>query len=66
MRDNCLNCSERKLGCHDGCSIYAGMKQEKAEINKKRRQFMDGLGHDGCLAAKCGRVKRYDQARFKY
>lgn len=29
-------------------------------------QYMDGLGHDGCLAPKSGKVKRYDQSRFRY
>lgn len=66
MSENCLDCIKRKLGCHDSCSTYARMKQEKDEISRKRRQFMDGFGHDSCLAGKSGRIKRYDQTRFRY
>jgi len=66
MSDNCLNCRDRKPSCHDSCSTYARMKQEQQEIKKKYRQFMDGHGHDGCLAPISGRGKRYDQTRFKY
>lgn len=66
MSENCLNCEDRKLGCHDSCSTYAEFKKSRQEILKKQRQYMDGRGYDSCLAPKCGKVKRYDQARFKY
>lgn len=66
MKDNCLNCKDRKLGCHDSCSTYAKFKKERQEILLKQRRYMDGLGHDGCLARKCGKEKKYDQTRFRY
>ncbi|GEM_PF-751848 len=65
MSENCLNCKDRKLGCHDSCSTYAKFKQKLGEINKKQRQYMDGFGHDGCLAPKNG-GKQCDQTRFRY
>lgn len=59
MRNNCLNCEDRKLGCHSTCEVYARMKKRQQEINIKQRQFMDGWGHDTCLAPKSGKGKRY-------
>jgi hypothetical protein len=35
------------------------MKQEREQINKKQRQYKDGLGYDGCLSPKSGKIKRY-------
>lgn len=58
MSDTCLNCSDRKPLCHDSCKRYAKMKQERLQINKKHRQYMDGWGHDGCLAPKSGKIKK--------
>ncbi len=66
MNDNCLDCDERKLGCHDSCSIYAMMKERQQGINKTRSRYMDGLNYDGCLAPKKGRKKSYDHARCRY
>lgn len=66
MRKNCLNCEDRKLYCHDSCNTYASMKKKQQAINQKQRQYMDGRGHNGCLAPKNGRVKGYDQTRFRY
>lgn len=66
MRENCLNCEDRKLYCHDSCSTYTRMKKKQQAINKKQREYMDGRGHDGCLSPKNGRVKGYDQSRVKY
>lgn len=65
MRENCIDREDRKEGCHDSCSIYATMKKKKQEIREKQKQFMDGRGHDGCLAPKNG-GKQYDQTRFRY
>lgn len=66
MSKDCLNCSERYPACHDNCSTYAKFKKQRTEINEKHRQYMDGRGHDGCLAPKNGKVKGYDQTRFRY
>lgn len=66
MKENCLNCNERYPACHDSCSVYAKFKKRLDKINTKHMQYMDGLGHDGCLAPKSGKVKRYDQSRFRY
>jgi len=59
MLKYCLNCSERKLYCHSKCEKYAKMKQERDLINKKHRQYLDGLGYDGCLSSKSIRKKAY-------
>ena len=64
MTKYCLNCSDRRLYCHDKCEKYAMMKQEREQINKKHRQYLDGLGYDGCLSPKSGRMKRYAFSRF--
>lgn len=57
MSENCLNCTERKLYCHDSCDRYAKMKQDRQLIIKKHRQFMDGWGYDGCLSPKRTKFK---------
>lgn len=59
MTKYCLNCSDRKLYCHVKCEKYSMMKQEREQINKKQREYMDGYGYDGCLSPKNGNIKRY-------
>lgn len=59
MSDNCLNCCDRKLFCHDSCKKYARMKQERQLINERYRQYMDGHGYDGCLASRSKKIKKY-------
>lgn len=66
MRNSCLDCDERHPACHDSCNVYREFKKHRAEINEKHRQFMDGHGYDGCLAPKSGRLKGYDQTKFRY
>lgn len=55
MRDNCLNCTERKLFCHSSCEKYVRYKNERDLVNKKQREFLDGWGYDGCLSPKKGK-----------
>jgi len=52
MSNSCLNCTERKLFCHDKCEKYAKFKYERQLINKKHREFLEGWGYDGCLVSK--------------
>ncbi len=64
LMDPCRNCNDRKLYCHDSCEKYALQKQQREEVNQKQRKYLDGRMYDGCLAPKCGKVKKYDQSRF--
>lgn len=64
MTNSCFNCKERKLYCHDICEKYAVMKNEIQTINIKKRQYLDGWGHDGCFTPKSGKTKQYAKTRF--
>lgn len=52
MNNGCLNCTERKLFCHDKCKKYENFKYERELITKKHREFLQGWGYDGCMTAK--------------
>ena len=52
IMNGCLNCTERKLFCHDKCEKYAKFKYERQLIQQKHREFLVGGGYDGCLASK--------------
>ena len=47
--NKCINCSERKLTCHDTCEDYRKFKKEREIANQRYKSFMDGLGWDGNL-----------------
>ena len=36
MKNNCLNCEKRYLGCHGSCESYLKFKAERELIRKNR------------------------------
>lgn len=55
----CVNCTERKVyvrpdgtayNCHNHCEKYKEeverLRQEKAEYNRKRTAYLDGVGYE--------------------
>lgn len=46
MKSDCRGCTERKVGCHSSCEVYARFKEKIDGINAKRqeeRDINDGL-----------------------
>ena len=38
MKGPCLNCTDRKVGCHSTCEKYKSYREYKDEENKKIKQ----------------------------
>lgn len=46
IQSPCLNCSDRKVGCHSKCDKYLKFVKEKDEVNRKIRykNYMEWIG----------------------
>ena len=49
----CLNCSERRVGCHSTCANYIALCEE----NKAKKEYLKD-GKDVCSFLKTGYLKR--------
>ena len=49
----CLNCLERRVGCHSTCAKYAALCEE----NKAKKEYLKD-GKDVCSFLKAGYLKR--------
>lgn len=45
MNAPCLNCSNRKLGCHASCEVYKSFAENKTAENEELRERYDFQGH---------------------
>lgn len=53
MRVPCLNCEDRHIGCHSGCSSYIAWKREwdkaKQEADKRQQGAREYAAYKGRL-----------------
>lgn len=45
MNAPCKDCPNRHEVCHDSCERYQAFKQEREEINRKRREYLINYKH---------------------
>lgn len=43
MKNSCINCKYRKIGCHNKCDSYKKYKEEIERINKNRKTFNEQM-----------------------
>lgn len=41
MNSPCLECINRKIGCHNNCKEYIGFAQERYKINQLRHEEVE-------------------------
>lgn len=44
MKNSCINCKYRKIGCHSKCDSYKEYKEKIEQINKNRIDFNTKMG----------------------